>query len=98
MTLVEVSAKTLQLPLYGSPADMSSPYVLSFTDGRADVSTYRNTLQALAAGDGHQAVKSNLHGQAGLSQGDVFTEHEIKIFAQRQIIAYNGDFSSRLEA
>ena len=54
-------------------------------------------LQALAAGDGHQAVKSNLYGQAGLSQ-DVFTEHEINIFAQRQIIAYNRDFSSSFEA
>lgn len=60
--------------------------------------TYRKMLQALAAVDGHQAVKSNLYGQAGLSQGDVFTEHEINIFAQRQIIAYNGDFSSRCEA
>lgn len=77
---------------------MSPPYVLPFTEGRPDVSIYRNTLQALAVGDGHQAVKNNLYGQAGLSQGDVFTEHEIKIFAQRQIIAYNGDFSSRFEA
>lgn len=48
--------------------------------------------------DGQQAVRSNLYGQAGLSQGDVFTEHEMNIFAQRQIIAYNGDFSSRFEA
>lgn len=55
---------------------------------------FRHSLQ----GDGHQAVKSNLYGQASLSQGDVFTEHEINIFAQRQVIAYSGDFSSRLEA
>lgn len=55
-------------------------------------------LQALAAGNGQQAVRSNLSGQAGLSRGDVFTEHEMNIFAQRQIIAYNGDFSSRFEA
>jgi len=66
--------------------------------GRTDVATHRKVLQALAVGDGHQAVKSNLYGQAGLSQGHVFTEHEINIFAQRQIIAYNGDFSSRFEA
>lgn len=55
-------------------------------------------LQTLAAGDGHGAVKSNLYGQAGLSQGDVFIEHEINSFAQRQIITYNVDFSSRFQA
>lgn len=66
-----------------------STHVLSFTEGRTDVSTYQKMLQALAAEDGHQAVKSNLYGHAGLSQGDVFTKHEINIFAQRQIIAYN---------
>lgn len=77
---------------------MSCWCVLSFLEERTDVPAHRKVFQSLAAEDGHQAVKSNLYRQAGLLQGDVFTEHEINIFAQRQIIAYNGGFSSRFEA
>lgn len=81
-----------------SPVNLSSQPVLCCTEWGTDVAMYRRMLQSLAAEDGHQAVKSNLYRQAGLSQGDVFTEHEINVFAQRQIIAYNRDSGSRFEA
>lgn len=98
VTLSYLSASTFQLPFVevivpGSPVNM-----FSSLGGENRCFCLQKTLQALAAGDGQQAVRSNLYGQAGLSQGDVFTEHEMNIFAQRQIIAYNGDFSSRFEA
>lgn len=79
--------------VHGSPVNM-----FSSLGGENRCFCLQKMLQALAAGDGQQAVRSNLYGQAGLSQRDVFTEHEMNVFAQRQIIAYNGDFSSRFAA
>lgn len=98
VTLSHLSANTLQLPfvkvvVHGSPVN-----IFSSLGGESRCFCLQKMLQALAAGDGQQAVRSNLYGQAGLSQGDVFTEHEMNIFAQKQIIAYNRDFSSRFEA
>lgn len=98
VTLFYLDANTLQLPfvevvVHGSPVN-----IFHSLGGENRCICLQKMLQALAAGDGQQAVRSNLYGQAGLLQGDVFTEHEMNIFAQRQIIAYNGDFSSRFEA
>lgn len=98
VTLSYLSANTLQLPFVEVTVCGSPVNIFSSLGGENRCSCLQKMLRALAAGDGQQAVRSNLYGQAGLSQGDVFTEHEMNIFAQRQIIAYNGDFSSRFEA